>query len=94
MLQVQQLVKHFGGIKAVDGVSFDVAAGQCVALIGPNGAGKSTTIDLALGLSHPTTGTVHLFGGDPRAAIVDGRVGAMLQGGALLPDHRAWRWRL
>ena len=34
MLQVQQLVKHFDGIKAVDGVSFDVAAGKCVALIG------------------------------------------------------------
>ena len=42
MLRVTNLVKHFGGVKAVDGVSFDVAAGECVALIGPNGAGKST----------------------------------------------------
>lgn len=42
MLEVRGLFKHFGGVRAVDGVSFRVAPGQCVALIGPNGAGKST----------------------------------------------------
>lgn len=55
MLQVQNLVKHFDGIKAVDGVSFDVAAGQCVALIGPNGAGKSTCFSCIAG-QYPLTG--------------------------------------
>ena len=55
MLQVQQLVKHFGGIKAVDGVSFTILAGECVALIGPNGAGKSTCFACIAG-QYPLTG--------------------------------------
>ncbi|MDO9196569.1 ABC transporter ATP-binding protein [Rhodoferax sp.] len=58
MLQVQQLVKHFGGIRAVDGVSFDVSAGECVALIGPNGAGKSTTFACIAGQYDPTAGQI------------------------------------
>ena len=55
MLKVTQLVKHFGGIRAVDGVSFEVQAGQCVALIGPNGAGKSTCFACIAG-QYPLTG--------------------------------------
>ena len=55
MLQVRQLVKHFGGLRAVDGVSFEVGPGQCVALIGPNGAGKSTTFACIAG-QYPLTG--------------------------------------
>lgn len=55
MLQVQQLVKHFGGVHAVDGVSFEVAAGECVALIGPNGAGKSSCFACIAG-QYPVTG--------------------------------------
>ena len=62
MLQVINLVKHFGGIKAVDGVSFEVPAGECVALIGPNGAGKSTCFACIAGQYLPTGGTV-LWGG-------------------------------
>ncbi|MFF1879544.1 ATP-binding cassette domain-containing protein [Leifsonia sp. NPDC058230] len=84
-IQLTDLRKSFGSLQAVNGVNLAINAGEVVALLGPNGAGKSTTIDLALGLANPTTGRAELFGGDPRAAIEEGRVGAMLQGGALLP---------
>ena len=79
------LTKRFARLTAVDGLDLAIGRGEVVALLGPNGAGKSTTIDLALGLSTPTAGTAELFGGAPREAVVAGRVGAMLQGGALLP---------
>ena len=58
MLQVKNLLKHFDGVKAVDGVSFDVSAGECVALIGPNGAGKSTCFACIAGQYKPTSGQV------------------------------------
>lgn len=57
-LQVQGLAKHFGGVRALDGVSFDVPSGQCVALIGPNGAGKSTCFACLAGQQVPTAGEV------------------------------------
>ncbi len=62
MLRVQNLVKYFDGIKAVDGVSFDVSPGQCVALIGPNGAGKSTCFSCIAG-QYPLTGGHVLWNG-------------------------------
>jgi ABC-2 type transport system ATP-binding protein len=85
-VQLDGLRKRFGGVTAVDGIDLTIRPGEVVAVLGPNGAGKSTTIDLALGLATPTAGTASLFGGTPREAVVSGRVGAMLQGGALLPD--------
>lgn len=86
VIQLRDLRKRFGEVAAVDGVDLTIRPGEVVALLGPNGAGKTTTVDLALGLSVPTSGGARLFGEEPRAAVVTGRVGAMLQGGALLPD--------
>ena len=80
------LHKHFGDVHAVRGVDLLIAPGEVVAFLGPNGAGKSTTIDMLLGLTRPDAGTVRIFGSDPVAAVQAGRVGAMLQAGALLPD--------
>ncbi|MET3565270.1 ABC-2 type transport system ATP-binding protein [Leifsonia sp. 563] len=84
-IHLSGLRKTFGALTAVDGVDLSIRPGEVVALLGPNGAGKSTTIDLALGLARPTAGRAELFGAAPRQAVAAGRVGAMLQGGALLP---------
>ena len=80
------LRKHYGEVRAVDGVDLVIAPGEVVALLGPNGAGKSTTVDLLLGLSTPDAGEVSVFGQAPREAVRAGAIGAMLQSGALLED--------
>jgi ABC-2 type transport system ATP-binding protein len=65
MIHVENLVKTFGDVKAVDGVSFDVAKGEIFAFLGPNGAGKTTTIQLLTTLQRPTAGSMKLDGLDP-----------------------------
>jgi ABC-2 type transport system ATP-binding protein len=66
MIHVDNLVKTFGEVKAVDGVSFEVAAGEIFAFLGPNGAGKTTTIQMLTTLLAPTSGTMSVDGLDPR----------------------------
>lgn len=61
-LHVRGLVKHFGGVQAVKGISFDVQPGECVALIGPNGAGKSTSFACVAGQHALTQGEVRWAG--------------------------------
>ena len=65
MIHVENLVRKFGEVTAVDGVSFDVKAGEIFAFLGPNGAGKTTTIQMLTTLLVPTAGTIAIDSLDP-----------------------------
>ncbi len=64
-ISVRDLVKRYGSVTAVDAISFEVAPGTCFGLLGRNGAGKTTTLEMCVGLSQPTSGSVHVSGLDP-----------------------------
>jgi len=73
--------RYANGVVALDGLSFSLRRGEIVALLGPNGAGKSTAVKLMMGLSSPTSGSVGIFGADPRETTARLRTGVMLQVG-------------
>lgn len=64
-VEVRNLTKNFGPVRALDGLNLEVAEGEVHGFLGPNGAGKSTTIRVLLGLARADSGTVRLLGGDP-----------------------------
>ena len=86
LLSVEGLSKSYGGVHAVRGVSFELRAGEILALIGPNGAGKSTCFDMLNGQKVPDTGRINLLGEDTagKQAARDLAAGRR----AHLPDHR------
>ena len=88
-IEVEGLVKRYGGRTVLDGVSFGVAAGELVAILGPNGAGKTTTVEIVEGYRAGDAGTVRVLGTDPRKGGREhrARVGLMLQDGGV--DMRA-----
>ena len=63
VIEVDQISKSFGSMKAVDDVSFSVERGEIFGLLGPNGAGKTTSIRIILDIYKPDSGTVSLLGG-------------------------------
>jgi len=86
-LIVSGLSRRHGAVRAVDGVSFEIAAGEIFGLLGPNGAGKTTAIECVLGLVQPDAGSIHVCGIDALARPQDARAktGAVLQATGL-PD--------
>jgi ABC-2 type transport system ATP-binding protein len=77
------LVRRFGSLRAVDGLSMTLPRGNLVALLGPNGAGKTSTLDVCTGFARPDSGTVRVLGLDPwkQSRSLRPRIGVMLQAG-------------
>lgn len=68
VLECSALAKRYGGVHALDAVTFSIPRGRVVGLLGPNGSGKTTLIKLAAGLLQPTSGTVRILGEEPGAS--------------------------
>lgn len=81
-LQANNLVKHYRGVKAVNGISFNIEKGICFGLLGPNGAGKTTTVEMLEGINSPTSGEV-LYQGKPLGRRFRDEAGIMFQTTAL-----------
>ena len=62
MIKVQNLHRHFGGFRAVDGSSLEIREGSITGLVGPNGAGKTTLFNVIAGVLQPTSGSVTMAG--------------------------------
>ncbi|MBM3589093.1 MAG: ABC transporter ATP-binding protein, partial [Alphaproteobacteria bacterium] len=76
-ISIANLVRHYGAVRAIDGVSFDIADGEFVSLLGPSGCGKTTTLRCIAGLEDPTAGSIAL----------DGRIVSAPAQGVLVPTH-------
>jgi ABC-2 type transport system ATP-binding protein len=86
VVQTTDLHKHFGPVRAVDGLSLSVRAGEIYGLLGPNGSGKTTLIRLLIGLLKPTAGSVRVLGQAMPDKAILAQVGYMTQGSALYED--------
>jgi len=88
VLEVRNLVRRFGPVRAVNGLSFTVEPGEVVAFLGPNGAGKTTTLRMICGFLAPTAGSVRICGHDVAREPVAARrcLGYLPEGAPLYPD--------
>jgi ABC-2 type transport system ATP-binding protein len=88
-IRIAGLVKQYGAVTAVDGLSFEAARGEVTALLGPNGAGKTSTVEICEGFRTADAGTVSVLGRDPGDASLRARIGVMLQSGGVPTTARA-----
>lgn len=86
MIRLESIGKSFGRVRAVDGLSLHMNAGEVFGLLGPNGAGKTTTISIATGLLAPDEGTALVHGHDPRHASARSAIGVAPQALALYDE--------
>jgi ABC-2 type transport system ATP-binding protein len=91
-ITVSALRKTYGPLTAVDGVGFEVGAGEIFGMVGPNGAGKTTTIECLEGMRAPDAGDVRILGLDPRRNGYElrERIGVQLQQSSLPDDLKVW----
>jgi len=82
LISVENLVKDYQGLRAVDGISFAIKRGTCLGLLGPNGAGKTTTVEILEGIKQPSSGAV-LYKGAPLGSAFHHEAGIMFQSTAL-----------
>src|ERR1043166_5822721 len=87
-IRVVELEKHYGGVRGVDGITFDVAPGEVFGLLGPNGAGKTTTVEILEGYRRRDAGDVRVLGHDPQrpGPTFRQRIGVVLQQSELWPN--------
>jgi ABC-type multidrug transport system, ATPase component len=91
-VEVVGLVKRYGRVTAVDGLTFAAARGAVTAILGPNGAGKTTTIEVCEGFRRADGGTVRVLGLPPARPELRARVGVMPQTGGVPPAMRGGEW--
>ncbi|HRI41715.1 MAG TPA: ABC transporter ATP-binding protein, partial [Bacteroidia bacterium] len=88
IIVVDQLVKHYPGVQAVNGISFEVHEGEIFGLLGPNGAGKTTTLEIIETLREKTAGSVRVCGYDVDRDVneIKQRIGVQLQAAGYYPS--------
>jgi ABC-2 type transport system ATP-binding protein len=86
LIRLDSVRKSYGPIRAVDGISLEIAPGEAFGLLGPNGAGKTTTLSMIVGLVRPDAGKVEVGGADPTLPATRRRIGICPQSVSLYPE--------